>query len=61
MEPQRFRTLAGFDLVPSQCHVYICGNPTMIEDVEAMVVARGFKKHTPRHPGTLHMEKYWTD
>ncbi|HEU4929925.1 MAG TPA: ferredoxin--NADP reductase [Candidatus Krumholzibacteria bacterium] len=61
MEPQQFRTLAGFDLVPSQCHVYICGNPSMIEDVEAMVVARGFKKHTPGHPGTLHMEKYWTD
>lgn len=61
MEPQQFRTRAGFELVPSQCHVYICGNPAMIEDVEAMVVARGFKKHTPGHPGTLHMEKYWTD
>lgn len=61
LDPLRFRALAGFDLAPSQCHVYICGNPMMIEDVEAMVVARGFKKHTPGHPGTLHMEKYWTD
>ena len=61
MHPLEFRARAGFDLDPSQCHVYICGNPAMIEDVEAMVVARGFKKHTPGHPGTLHMEKYWTD
>jgi len=59
--PERMRALAGFELDPAQCHVYICGNPSMIEDVEATVVALGFKKHTPRHPGTLHMEKYWTD
>ncbi len=60
-EPERFRTIVGNDLDPDECHVYLCGNPAMIEDLEPALVARGFKKHTPRHPGTLHLEKYWTD
>ncbi|HXV14517.1 MAG TPA: ferredoxin--NADP reductase [Candidatus Krumholzibacteria bacterium] len=61
LEPGRFRALAGFDLDPGRCHVYVCGNPSMIEDLERLLTARGFKKHTPRHPGTLHLEKYWTE
>lgn len=61
LEPERFRMLAGFALDPRECHVYVCGNPSMIEDVERILAARGFKKHTPRHPGTLHLEKYWTE
>ncbi|MCI0453127.1 MAG: ferredoxin--NADP reductase [Candidatus Latescibacteria bacterium] len=61
LEPSRFRALAGFDLDPSRCHVYVCGNPSMIEDLERLLTARGFKKHTPRHRGTLHLEKYWTE
>lgn len=61
LEPARFQSFAGLPLDPEQCHVYVCGNPAMIEDLERMLSARGFKKHTPRHPGTLHLEKYWTD
>lgn len=57
----RLQSHAGIALDPDQCHVYVCGNPAMIEDVEQTLTARGFKKHTPRHPGTLHLEKYWTD
>ncbi len=61
LDPTRFRSLSGFLLDPSECHVYVCGHPAMIEDVERTLSARGFKKHTPRHPGTLHLEKYWTE
>jgi len=61
LEPQRYRRLAGADLVPGDCHVYLCGNPSMIEELEATLSARGFRKHTRHHPGDLHLEKYWTD
>jgi ferredoxin--NADP+ reductase len=61
LEPERFRTLTGATLSPEACHVYLCGNPEMIEEQEAVLTGRGFHKHTPGHPGNLHLEKYWTD
>ena len=61
LEPSQFHSLTGADLAPEQCHVYLCGNPEMIEAQEAALTGRGFHKHTPRHPGNLHLEKYWTD
>jgi ferredoxin--NADP+ reductase len=61
IEPERLRVLAGVALDPRECHVYLCGNPTMVEDMERELTERGFRKHTPRHPGNLHLEKYWTD
>lgn len=61
LEPERYRALVGAPLDPEQCHVYVCGNPSMVEDLERVLATRGFRKHTPRHPGNLHLEKYWTD
>jgi len=61
LDADRFQSHAGIALDPRECHVYVCGNPSMIEDLEHTLTARGFKKHTPRHPGTLHLEKYWTE
>jgi ferredoxin--NADP+ reductase len=61
LEPARFPTLAGFELDPASCHVFLCGNPSMVEEVEASLAGRGFRKHTRHHPGTLHLEKYWTE
>jgi ferredoxin--NADP+ reductase len=61
LEPARFPALAGFELDPASCHVFLCGNPSMVEEVEASLAGRGFRKHTRHHPGTLHLEKYWTE
>jgi len=61
LDPARFQSLTGTPVSPSECHVYLAGNPEMIELMEADLTARGFHKHTPRHPGNLHLEKYWTD
>lgn len=61
LEPERYRAHVGAALDPGECHVYVCGNPSMIEDVERVLATRGFRKHTPRHPGNLHLEKYWTE
>ncbi len=40
-------------------HVMLCGNPGMVQTVEAMLSAIGFQQHTKKAPGNLHLEKYW--
>jgi len=60
LEPERFEKEFGFPLEPETCHVYLCGNPAMIDQVEADLVERGFVVENKEHPdGTLHFERYW--
>ncbi len=59
LEPERFESLCGFAIDPRATHVFLCGNPAMVDDVEARLAARGFTHHRSRRPGTLHVEKYW--
>jgi ferredoxin--NADP+ reductase len=40
-------------------HVFLCGNPAMIEHMEGFLGPKGYTEHTKRHPGNLHLEKYW--
>ena len=54
-----YQQLVGAPLHPDHCHVYLCGNPQMIEDVERLLVARGFVPQTRHTPGNLHYERYW--
>jgi ferredoxin--NADP+ reductase len=61
LAPRRFASLTGFSLDPETCHVYLCGNPLMIEETETVLRQRGFRKHTRHNPGTLHLEKYWNE
>lgn len=61
LAPDRFVHLAGFPLDPGSCHVFLCGHPLMIEDLESVLRERGFHKHTRHNPGTLHLEKYWNE
>jgi ferredoxin/flavodoxin---NADP+ reductase len=44
---------------PFNDHVFLCGNPDMIEAVETRLLARGFSVHSTKTPGNLHYEKYW--
>jgi ferredoxin--NADP+ reductase len=39
--------------------VMLCGNPTMVEDVVAMLTARGLHKHRSKTPGQITTEPYW--
>jgi ferredoxin--NADP+ reductase len=50
---------AGTSLEPARSHVMLCGNPAMIEDMTALLGARGLKKHRQRAPGHITVEKYW--
>ena len=49
----------GFHPSPSDTHVFLCGNPGMIEEMEARLTREGFRKHTRRVPGEIHVERYW--
>jgi len=40
-------------------HVMLCGNPAMIADTTATLVARGLRKHRPRAPGHITVERFW--
>ncbi|MBX3729715.1 MAG: ferredoxin--NADP reductase [Candidatus Sumerlaeia bacterium] len=49
----------GFDPTPDDTHFYLCGNPTMVEQMLATLTADGFKEHSRQKPGQIHVEKYW--
>lgn len=46
-------------LEPSRDHVFLCGNPAMIDEMEQALTAQGFREHSKRSPGNLHLERYW--
>jgi ferredoxin--NADP+ reductase len=37
----------------------LCGNPDMLKDMQAALVARGLKKHRRRSPGQITVESFW--
>jgi ferredoxin/flavodoxin---NADP+ reductase len=53
------RAESGLYLTPETFHVYLCGNPAMIEAATARLIERGFVKDTPGEIGTIHAEEYW--
>lgn len=44
---------------PDRTQILLCGNPGMIEGMTELLVAEGFKEHTKKEPGQIHVEKYW--
>jgi len=60
LEPEAFKQHAGVELSPETCHVFLCGNPAMIDQVEENLLGRGFVVQDRKHPeGSLHFERYW--
>ena len=49
----------GFLPKPENTHVYLCGNPAMIEGAQEMLEQEGFTLHSKGKPGNIHVEKYW--
>jgi ferredoxin--NADP+ reductase len=50
----------GVAVDPSSSHVFLCGNPAMIEEAKARLVAeRGYVPDVKKEIGTLHLEEYW--
>lgn len=64
----------GFELDPTNTHVFVCGNPDMIGlpdesgdqpvfpttlGVSEILVERGFKLDKRKDPGNIHFEEFW--
>lgn len=56
---QLLEKAVGLELVPSNNHVLLCGNPAMIEETQSLLEARGLAKHRVRKPGQITFESYW--
>jgi ferredoxin--NADP+ reductase len=50
---------AGAAIAPERSQFMLCGNPEMLKDVQAALVARGLKKHRRRAPGQITVESFW--
>ena len=47
-------------LDPERDHIFISGNPAMIDEMEQMLATLGYSVHSKKNPmGKLHLEKYW--
>ncbi|MEZ6197286.1 MAG: ferredoxin--NADP reductase [Planctomycetota bacterium] len=45
---------------PADTHVFLCGNPRMIETMKALLLETGYSLHSKKHPeGQVHVESFW--
>lgn len=51
--------VSGVPLDPARVDVFLCGNPEMIQQVKALLLARGFVPDQGKTAGTIHVEEYW--
>jgi len=49
----------GLRPTPADTHCFLCGNPAMVDAMEAVLESEGFTLHSNQHPGQIHREKYW--
>jgi ferredoxin/flavodoxin---NADP+ reductase len=60
IESGQLEQCAGLKITPADSQIMLCGNPGMIQDTMALLIAqRGLKKHSRREPGQISIEKYW--
>jgi ferredoxin--NADP+ reductase len=50
---------AAVTIAPERSQFMLCGNPDMLKDMQAALVARGLKKHRRRSPGQITVESFW--
>ncbi len=44
---------------PESTHIFLCGNPGMIDGMVERLAGEGFSEHRRREPGQVHVERYW--
>lgn len=54
-----YEAAVGAEFNPQDCHVMLCGNPQMIDSMQELLEARGFRLHKKKEPGNIHIERYW--
>ena len=55
----RLEARAGVPLTADNAHAMLCGNPAMVDDVQATLATRGMRRHRRREPGHVTVETYW--
>lgn len=59
IESGQLEERAQASLSPETSAVMMCGNPQMLDDVEAILNGRGMRKHKRSEPGHYVVERYW--
>ena len=54
-----YEQYVGNSLTSEECHVFLCGNPDMIDTVQALLEQKGLRPHSKKNPGNIHFERYW--
>lgn len=49
----------GFSPSPDNSHVFLCGNPSMVEEMAIILATEGFSEHSAKQSGQVHVERYW--
>jgi ferredoxin--NADP+ reductase len=60
VEGRALERLTGVPLEAGSCHVFLCGQPQMIDDMETRLVRQGLRLHRREQPGRLHFERWWS-
>lgn len=50
--------LWGFKPTPENTHIFLCGNPNMVNGMVETLEKEGFKEHTRKEAGHIHVEKF---
>lgn len=48
----------GIKPMPDNTHVFLCGNPKMVESMFELLEKDGFKEHKRKQPGEIHVESW---
>ena len=48
----------GFKPMPENTHIFLCGNPKMVEGMVNVLAEDGFTKHSRKNPGQIHIEEF---
>ena len=48
----------GFQPTPANTHVFLCGFSAMIDEMIDILGKEGYREHTKREPGQIHVERY---
>ena len=48
----------GFAPAPENTHVFLCGNPRMVNSMKELLAVDHFKEHKRKEPGQIHAEEF---
>ncbi len=60
IEDGRLERISGVPLDPTSTHIFLCGNPAMLDEALKLLEEKGFTEWSKHEPGgQVHLEKYW--